>query len=46
MSEEILVNYINESESVKESEKNFDGTRIEKIKKDFNKLRDLFLSQK
>ena len=46
MSEEILVNYINESESVKESEKNFDGARIEKIKKDFNKLRDLFLSQK
>ena len=42
MSEEILVNYINESESAKESEKN----RIEKIKKDFNKLRDLFLSQK
>ena len=42
MSEEILVNYINESESAKESEKN----RIEKIKKDFNKLRDLFLNQK
>ena len=42
MSEEILVNYINESESAKESEKN----RIEKIKKDFNKLRDLFVSQK
>ena len=33
MSEEMLVNYINESESVKESEKNFDGARIEKIKK-------------
>ena len=46
MSEEILVNYINESESAKESEKNFDGARIEKIKKDFNKLRDLSLSQK
>ena len=42
MSEEILVNYINELESAKESEKN----RIEKIKKDFNKLRDLFVSQK
>ena len=42
MYEEILVNYINESESAKESEKN----RIEKIKKDFNKLRDLFLNQK
>ena len=46
MSEEMLVNYINESESVKESEKNFDGAWIEKIKKDFNKLRDLSLSQK
>ena len=31
---------INESESVKESEKNFDDAIIEKIKKDFKKLRD------
>ena len=31
---------INESEPVKESEKNFDDPRIKKIKKDFNKLTD------
>ena len=40
MSEEGLIYSINESESVKKSEKNFDDARIEKIKKDFNKLRD------
>ena len=40
MSEERLIYSINESESVKKSEKNFDDTRMEKIKKDFNKLRD------
>ena len=40
MSEERLIYSINESESVKKSEKNFDDARIEKIKKDFNKLRD------
>ena len=40
MSEERLLSVLNESESVKESEKNFDDARIEKIKKDFNKLRD------
>ena len=40
ISEERLVSSINRSESVKESENNFDGSRIEKIKKDFNKLRD------
>ena len=45
MSEERLLSVLNESESVKESEKNFDDARIEKIKKDFNKLRDI-LSQK
>ena len=44
MSEERLVSFINQSESVKEIEKNFDGARIERIKKDFNKLGD-FLSQ-
>ena len=38
--EERLLSVLNESESVKESEKNFDDARIEKIKKDFNKLRD------
>ena len=40
MSEESLLSVLNESETVKESEKNFDDARIEKIKKDFNKLRD------
>ena len=40
MSEKRLIYSINESESVKKSEKNFDDARIEKIKKDFNKLRD------
>ena len=42
MSEERLINSINELESLKESEKNFDfdNARIEKIKKDLNKLRD------
>ena len=38
MPEEKLISSINES--VKESEKNFDDARIEKIKKDFNELRD------
>ena len=40
ISEERLVSSINRLESVKESENNFDGSRTEKIKKDFNKLRD------
>ena len=40
MSEERLLSSLNESESVKENEKNFDDARIEKIKKDFNELRD------
>ena len=40
MSEGKLVSPINESESVEESENNFNGERIGKIKKDFNKLRD------
>ena len=35
MPEERLISSINESEPVKESEKNFNDTRIEKIKKDF-----------
>ena len=39
-SEERLLSVLNESESVKESGKNFDDARIEKVKKDFNKLRD------
>ena len=39
MSEERLLSSLNESESVKETEKNFDDAR-EKIKKDFNELRD------
>ena len=40
MSEERILSVLNETDSVKESEKNFDDARIEKIKKDFNKLRD------
>ena len=40
MSEERLLSVLNGSESVKKSEKFFDDARIEKIKKDFNKLRD------
>ena len=40
MSEERLISSIKESEPVKESEKNFDDARIEKIKKYFNELRD------
>ena len=40
MSEERLLSSLNESESVKESDKNFDDGSIEKIKKEFNKLRD------
>ena len=39
MSEERLLSSLNESESVKESEKNFHDVRIEKIKKCFNELR-------
>ena len=38
--EERLLSVLNESESAKESEKNSDDPRIEKIEKDFNKLRD------
>ena len=37
MSEVRLISSINESEPVKESEKNFNGERIENIKKDFDK---------
>ena len=44
MSEERLLSFLNESESVKECEKDFDDAQIEKNKKDFNELRD-FLSQ-
>ena len=40
MSEEKLLSVFNEWKSVKESGKNYDDARIEKIKKDFNKLRD------
>ena len=39
MSEERLISSINESEPVKESEKNCYDARLEKIKKDCNKLR-------
>ena len=37
---ERFVSSINEPESVKESEKNFNRARTERIKKDFHKLRD------
>ena len=40
MSEERLLNSLNELESMKESEINFDDARIETIKNDFSKLRD------
>ena len=40
MSEEKLISSINESEPVKESQNNFSDARIEKAKKDLNKLRD------
>ena len=46
MPEERLLSNLNKSESVKESEKNFDDARIEMIKNNFNKLRDRLLSQK
>ena len=46
MSEEILLNSLNESELVKESEKNFDYAREEKIKKDFNEIRVRFSKTK
>ena len=38
--EERLLSVLNESQAVKESQNNFDDARIEKIKKDFNKLKD------
>ena len=40
MSEERLISSINESVKKKKKEKNFDDSRIEKIKIDFNELRD------
>ena len=43
MSKERLLSFLNESESVKGSEKNFDDARIEKIKNDFNELRQKYL---
>ena len=46
MFKERILSYLNESESVKECAKNFDHTRIKRIKKYFNELRDRFLSQK
>ena len=46
MSEERLWSSIYESEPVDEIEKNFDDARIERIKKDFNKLRDRFFKSK
>ena len=40
ISEKTLERELSKPESVKESEKIFDGARIEKFKKDINKLRD------
>ena len=46
MSEERLLTSLNESELVKESEKNFDYAGEEKIKKDFNEIRVRFSKTK
>ena len=46
MSEERLLTSLNESELEKESERNFDYARIEKIKKKFNELRNRFSKPK
>ena len=46
MSKERLLSFLNESELVKESEKNFDGPRIEKIRKRFTELRDRLSKRK
>ena len=46
MPEERLLSSLKESESAKESEKNFDNTRIEKRKNGFNELRDSFKSKR
>ena len=45
MSKERLLSVLSESESAK-SKKNFDNAKINKIRKDFNKLRDRFLKPK
>ena len=47
MSKERLLSFLNnESELVKESEQNFDGPRIEKIRKGFTELRDRLSKRK
>ena len=46
ISKERLLNALNESESVRESEKNFDGSKIKKIRKKFDKLRSRFSKPK
>ena len=45
MSKEGLLSALNKTKSV-ESDKNFDDARIEKIKKDFNELRDRLFKPK
>ena len=45
MSKERLLSALNKTKSV-ESDQNFDDARIEKIKKDFNELRDRFFKPK
>ena len=41
-----LVSFINESESLQESEQSFDGAKIKRSKKDFSKLRDRLFKAK
>ena len=46
MSEERLLSSLNESKSLKKSEKKFGNGRIEKIKKDFNEFRNRLFKPK
>ena len=46
MSKKRLLSAPNKSETVNESEKNFDDARIKKIRKDFNELRGRFFKPK
>ena len=46
MSEERLLSSLNESKSLKKSEKKFGNARIEKIKKDFNEFRNRLFEPK
>ena len=46
MSKKRLLSALNKSETVNESEKNFDNARIKKIRKGFNELRGRFFKPK